>query len=215
MVRVSPGWPASAAWPARIASASRADGDDVGMPDCRRKAQNSAALTIVSAVRTRCSKPLLGSRRVIEASQASDGADAEEFSTHLVMGNIGDDDDRVCCQIVFSHVSQLTTCGLLGARTIIPGGPLSSTINRAMINRDLRIVSDGDDVRRACAWLLPTCPVGPHRAWPASDRRTRQWPGHSGPVPPQRWGERSLWHRCKARDGQTSHAEKSANAAKS
>ena len=31
MVTVSPGWPASAAWPARMASASRASGDAVGM----------------------------------------------------------------------------------------------------------------------------------------------------------------------------------------
>src|SRR5262245_18575541 len=42
MVTVSAGWPARAAWPARMASASRASGDAVGMPDCRRKAQNSA-----------------------------------------------------------------------------------------------------------------------------------------------------------------------------
>src|SRR5208283_4175097 len=109
--------------------------------------------------------------------------------------------------IVFSHVRHRTISGLLGARTIMPSGPLSSRINRAMINRDLRRVSDGDDVRRDRAWLLPTRPVDLHRAWPASDRRTRQWPGHSGPVPPQRWGERGLWHRCKARDGQTPHAD--------
>jgi hypothetical protein len=31
---------------------------------------------------------------VIEASQTADGADSEEFSTHLVMCDIGDDDDR-------------------------------------------------------------------------------------------------------------------------
>jgi hypothetical protein len=35
--------------------------------------------------------------RVIEASQASDGPDAEEFSTYLVMCDIGDDDDRSGC----------------------------------------------------------------------------------------------------------------------
>jgi hypothetical protein len=35
---------------------------------------------------------------VIETSQASDGADAQEFSTNLVMRNIGDDDNRAGCQ---------------------------------------------------------------------------------------------------------------------
>ena len=34
----------------------------VGMPKCRRKAQNSAALIIASVDRVRCLKPLLGSR---------------------------------------------------------------------------------------------------------------------------------------------------------
>ena len=49
----------------------------------------------------------------------------------------------------------VTTCGLLGARTIMPSGPLSSRINRAMIDRDLRKVSDGDDVRRDRDGFLP------------------------------------------------------------
>jgi hypothetical protein len=43
IVTVSPGWPMSAAWPGRTASASKASGDDVGMRDCHTIAQNSAA----------------------------------------------------------------------------------------------------------------------------------------------------------------------------
>ena len=54
MVTISPGWPASAVWPAKMASASRESADDVGRPVCRRNAQNSAALMIASVVRTRC-----------------------------------------------------------------------------------------------------------------------------------------------------------------
>ena len=68
------------------------------MPDCRRKAQNSAALMIASVVRVKCFKTAAGIESVIETSQAADGADAEEFSTNLVMGNFGDDDGRAGCQ---------------------------------------------------------------------------------------------------------------------
>lgn len=75
-------------------------------------------------------------------------------------------------------------CGLVGARTIMPSGPLSSRINRAMFNRDLRKVSGAGDVHRDRAWLPPTHPAGPHQACLASCRQTRQWPGSSGPVPP-------------------------------
>ncbi len=39
-----------------------------------------------------------GIESVIETSQAADGADAQEFSTNLVMRNIGDDDNRAGCQ---------------------------------------------------------------------------------------------------------------------
>jgi tetratricopeptide (TPR) repeat protein len=55
------GW-RSTDWPARIASALSASGDDVGTPDCRRKAQNSAALIIAFVERVRCFKPPPASR---------------------------------------------------------------------------------------------------------------------------------------------------------
>src|SRR5208337_4100955 len=41
MATVSPGWRAGVAWPARMASASRASGDDVGMPDNKRVGNRS------------------------------------------------------------------------------------------------------------------------------------------------------------------------------
>ena len=47
---------AERAWPARMASASRASGDAVMVPDFRVMAQNSAVLTVASVVRTKCSK---------------------------------------------------------------------------------------------------------------------------------------------------------------
>ena len=72
-----------------------------------------------------------------------------------------------------------------------------------MINKDLRKVSDAGDARRGPAWLLPRLPAGPHRAWQASDPRTRQSPGLSLPVPPRRSDERDRSHRCKVRDPQT------------
>src|SRR5271157_3470218 len=99
-----------------------------------------------------------------------------------------------------SHVTQRTTCGLLGARTIRPSGPLSSRISRAMTNRDPRRVCGGDAVRRDRAWLLPMPPAGLHRAWLASVRRRRRWPWHRGPVPRVGWEGRGLWRRCRAQD---------------
>ncbi len=87
---------------------------------------------------------------------------------------------------VFSQARQRPNCGLLGARTIRPSGPLSSRINRALTNKGPRTVSGGGDARRGRAWLLPMHPAGSHQAWPASSRRTRQWPGLFGPVPPER-----------------------------
>ena len=34
---------------------------------------------------------------VLQPSQAADGADAMQLAAHLVMGNLGDDDDRATC----------------------------------------------------------------------------------------------------------------------
>ena len=43
-------------------------------------------------------KTTAGIESVVETSQAADGADAQKFSTNLVMRNIGDDDNRAGCQ---------------------------------------------------------------------------------------------------------------------
>ena len=71
------------------------------------------------------------------------------------MSDFGNDDHRPLADMVVSHVRQRTTCGLPGARTIRPSGPLSNSINRAMINKDLRTAFDGDGAHQDRASPLP------------------------------------------------------------
>ena len=125
------------------------------MPDCRRKAQNSAALMIASGVRAKCVKTAAWIECVIETSQASNGADTKEFSTDLVMRNLGDDDDRAGCQDRLEPYETSYDMRLAGSADNHAERPAVSRINRAMIDRDLRRVSDGAGVRRDRAWLLP------------------------------------------------------------
>jgi hypothetical protein len=80
---------------------------------------------------------------VLVASQTSDRADSNQLAAHLVMGDFGMTMVAPAAETVLSQVSQRTTCGLLGARTIRPSGPLSSRISRAMINKGPRRVYGG------------------------------------------------------------------------
>ena len=87
MATVSPGWRAGVAWPARMASASRASGDDVGMPDNKRVGNRSCPpsgelppriLRSGSEVSPGSVRPRRSPRRVRDLTLAETGCSAKD-----------------------------------------------------------------------------------------------------------------------------------------